>query len=109
MFHGLPSFLFSEVSVRDHQMCSLREELRAAKAVRWAHSKHGKATDTSDCRAFDFQSHARLEIEVKVKFAELAGRCKRDGALAANGVRREWNQTDGQACWNPQFGPPERD
>jgi len=32
---------------------------------------------------FDFQSDAWLEIEVKVKFAELVGSCKGDGALAA--------------------------
>jgi hypothetical protein len=83
----------SEVSVRDHQMCSLRDELRARKSCSLGPFQARQGDRHPVIAAyFDFQSHARLEIEVKVKFAELAGRCKRDGALAAmeydgNGIK----------------------
>ena len=41
---------------------------------------------------FDFQSDARLEVEVKVKFAELVGRCLGDGTLAP--VEHDWNRIE---------------
>ena len=40
----------------------------------------------------DFQTDAGLELEVKVKFAELVGRCQGDGALAP--AELNWNRIE---------------
>src|SRR6266478_1629567 len=91
-FMGCPPFCFRSERARSSNVL-LREELRARKSCSLGpfQARQGDRHPVIAAH-FDFQSHARLEIEVKVKFAELAGRCKRDGALAAmeydgNGIK----------------------
>ena len=65
-------------------MCFLREELRTRKSCSLGPLQaRQRYRDPVVAAHFDLQRDARLEIEVKVKFAELVGRCEGDGALAA--------------------------
>ena len=70
--------------MRDHRMCFLRGDLRIRKSCSLV-PFHTRQSDRDPVIAahFDFQSDARLELEVKVKFAELVCRFKGDGAFAA--------------------------
>ena len=70
--------------MRGHQMFSLREELRTGKSCSLA-PFHGWQSGRNPLIAanFDFQAYVGPEIEVKVKLAELVGRCIRDAALGA--------------------------
>src|SRR5258706_487689 len=91
-FMGCPPFV-SDVSVRDHQMCTLREELRTRKSCSLGPFQARQSDrDPVIAAHFDFQSDASLELEVKVKFAEPVGRCLGDGALAP--VEHDWNRIE---------------
>jgi len=98
----------SEVSVRDDRMCSRREELRTRKSCSLGPFQARQSDrDPVIAAHFYFQSDTGLEAEVKVKFAELVGRFKGDGALAAmeyDGNRIELTVS----LLELQFGPRER-
>ncbi len=70
--------------MRDDRMCSRREELRTRKSCSLGPFQARQSDrDPVIAAHFYFQSDTGLEAEVKVKFAELVGRFKGDGALAA--------------------------
>src|SRR5713226_10181360 len=91
-FIGCTPFCFRSERARSSN-CSLREELRTCKSCSLGPFQARQSDrDPVIAAYFDFQSDARLEIEVKVKFAELVGRCKGVGALAA--VEYDGNQIE---------------
>src|SRR6267143_1380510 len=74
-FIGCPPFAF-EVSVCNRRMCSLREELRTRRSCSLGPFNARQSLGLGRFAVhFDFQSGARLEVEIKVKFTELVGRC----------------------------------
>src|SRR6266704_911834 len=91
MFHRLPPFSFR--SKRDHRIGSKWRELRTRKS-RSLGPFHARQNDRDPVIAahFDFESDAGLEVEVKVKFAELVGRCQGDGTLAP--LEHDWNRIE---------------
>src|SRR5712664_2049315 len=74
-FIGYPPFCFPRERARSSNVF-LREELRTRKSCSLGPLQaRQRDRDPVIAAHFDFQSDARLELEAKVKFAELVGRC----------------------------------